>query len=71
MLTFTEGEHKNETGKQFQTNSTIDFFFVNRPKEFLVRIQMSFQNNVLNPQCRNIRLATTKNDNNYCHLNTK
>ena len=45
MLTFTEGEHKNEisTGKQFQMNSNIDFLFVNTSKVFLVRIQMPFQ----------------------------
>ena len=47
MLTFTEGEHKNEisTGEQFQMNSTIDFVFVNRSKVFLVRKQMPLQNN--------------------------
>ena len=52
MLTFTEGEHKNEisTGKQFQMNSSIDFLFVNVSKVFLVRIQMPFQNNDFEPQ---------------------
>ena len=47
MVAFTEGELKNEisTGKQFQSNSTIDFLFVNKSKVFLVRIQTLFQNN--------------------------
>ena len=71
MVTFTEGEHKNEisAGKQFQTHSTIDFLFVNRSKVFLLNIRYSKQT-ILNQQYRNIRLLTAKNDNNYFHLNS-
>ena len=60
MLTFTEGEHKNETAKQFQTNSTIDFFFVNRPKVFLVRTQTLFQNNDFEPPISQYSIADSK-----------
>ena len=62
MLTFTEGEHKNEisTGKQFQMNSTIDFLFVNRSKVFLVRIQMPFQNNDFEPTISQYSIADNK-----------
>ena len=67
MLTFTEGEHKNEisTGKEFQRNSTIDFLFVNRSKVFLVRVQMSFRNNDFEPPISQYSIQTAKNDNNY------
>ena len=62
MLTFTEGEHKNEipTGKQFQRNSTIDFLFVNRCKVFLVRIQMPFQNDDFEPPISQYSIADSK-----------
>ena len=62
MLTFTEGEHKNEisTDKQFQMNSNIDFLFVNRSKVFLVRIQMLFQNNDFKPPISQYSIADSK-----------
>ena len=62
MLTFTEGEHKNEisTHKQFQINSTIDFLFVNRSKVFLFRVQVSFQNNDFEPPISQYSIAGSK-----------
>ena len=59
MLTFIEGEHKNEisAGEQFQMKSTIDFLFVNGSKVFLVRIQMPFQNNDFEPSISQYSIA--------------
>ena len=71
MLTFTEGELKNEisTGKQFQINSTIDLLLVKRSKVFLVRMQTLFPNNDFEPPISQYSISDSKNDNNYCHLN--
>ena len=62
MVAFTEGEHKNEisTGKQFQSNSTIDFLFVNKCNVFLVRIQTLFQHNDFEPQISQYSIADSK-----------
>ena len=71
MLTFAEGELKNEisTGKQFQINSTIDFLLVKRSKVFPVRMQTLFPNNDFELPISQYSISDSKNDNNYCHLN--
>ena len=71
MLTFAEGELKNEisTCKQFQINSTIDFLLVKRSKVFTVRMQTLFPNNDFEHPISQYSISDSKNDNNYCHLN--
>ena len=62
MLTFTEGEPKNEisTGKQSQINSSIDFLFVSRSKVLPVRKQTLFENNDFEPPILQYSIADSK-----------
>ena len=72
MLTLFQGELKNEisTCKQFQINSTIDFLRVSGSKVFPVGAQTPFQNSSFELPISQYSISDSKNDNNYCHLNS-